>query len=507
MADQGLSLILCCKCGVQIYSNTANMCFTCLSSEADIAEHIDRQNTVTFCPKCERYLNPPSNWVSAEPESPELLSLCIKKIRGLKKGLEVRNARFMWTEPHSRRISIEITVQGTLQTGDRVEQQIPINFTVHTQQCTSCTRNAAKDFWNACVQVRQKVDHKKTLLHLEQVILRSGAHKTCSNIKQVSGGIDFFFSTRSQAVTFVNFLSKRSPCRYQTAQHLKSHDVNNNTYNYKYTFSVEIAPVCKNDIVCLSRAQSQKLGGISQLCVVSKVTDAIHLIDPLTCQVCYVDSKAYFSSPFMSITTQKRFSPFVVLEIEEQRDDSSQMNSSKKSYTTSSTSYPVGAKLSQKHSPVSVWVMKDPSNETGLVQLDNESDCGIIHTRSHLGRILHPGDKVLGLDLRNCNINNTEFEKLPEDKIPDIILVLRPSQSKNAAGDKNNGPSKRKRIRKHSLNAADSECDTSTQAVNTNFSSSEDEYVSFGEEDEDETLEFFNMDTSFDEPNEGTSLN
>lgn len=48
-------------------------------------------------------------------------------------------------------------MQGTLQTGDRVEQQIPINFTVHTQQCTSCTRNAAKDFWNACVQVRQKV--------------------------------------------------------------------------------------------------------------------------------------------------------------------------------------------------------------------------------------------------------------------------------------------------------------------------------------------------------------
>ncbi|CAH8435467.1 unnamed protein product [Schistosoma turkestanicum] len=474
------------------------MCFTCLSSDADIAEHIDRQNTITFCPKCERYLNPPSNWVSAEPESPELLSLCIKKIRGIKKGLDVRSARFIWTEPHSRRISIEVTVQGTLQTGDRVEQQIPIDFTVHTQQCTSCTRSAAKDYWNACVQVRQKVDHKKTLLHLEQVILRSGMNKTCSNIKQVSGGIDFFFSTRSQAVTFVNFLSKRSPCRCQTAQHLKSHDVNNNTYNYKYTFSLEIAPVCKNDIVCLSRAQSQKLGGINQLCVVSKVTDAIHLIDPFTCQVCYVDSKAYFASPFMSITTQKHLSSFVVLEIEEQRDDCSQMGSSRKSYTTSSTSYPVGAKLSKKHSPVSVWVMKDPTNETGAIQLDNESDSGMIHTRSHLGRILHPGDKVLGLDLRNCNINNTEFEKLPEDKIPDIILVLRPSQSKNTAGEKNNGPSKHKRIRKHSLTTADSECDTSSQVVCTNSSSSEDDYVSFDEEDEDATLEFPIMDVNFE---------
>ncbi|KAH8855520.1 60S ribosomal export protein NMD3 [Schistosoma japonicum] len=208
-------------------------------------------------------------------------------------------------------------------------------------------------------------------------------------------------------------------------------------------------------------------------------------------------SKAYFSSPFLSITTQKHLSPFVVLEIEEQRDDSSQVVSSKKSYTTSTTSYPVGAKLSKKHSPVSVWVMKDPSNGTELTQLDNESDDGMIHTRSHLGRILHPGDRVLGLDLRNCNINNTEFEKLPEDKVPDIILVLRPSQSASTTGGKNNGPSKCKRVRKHSLNVADSECDTSCQAMDTNFSSSEDEYISFDEEDENETFELLNMDVNF----------
>ncbi|CAH8834904.1 unnamed protein product [Trichobilharzia szidati] len=497
MSDQALSLILCCKCGVQIHSNTANMCFTCLSGDADIAAHIDRQNTITFCPKCERYLSPPSNWICAEPESPELLALCIKRIRGLKKGLDVRSARFIWTEPHSRRISIEVTVHGALQTGDLVEQRIPIDFTVHSQQCTACTRNAAKDYWNACVQVRQKVDHKKTLLHLEQVILRSGVHKTCSNIKQVSGGIDFFFSTRSQAATFVNFLSKRSPCRCQTAQHLKSHDVHNNTYNYKYTFSVEIAPVCKNDVVCLSRAQSQKLGGIGQLCIVTKVSESIHLIDPLTCQVCHVDSKAYFSSPFTSITTQKHLSPFIVLEIEEGEDERRQSNSSKKSFTTSTTSYPVGAKLSKKHSPISVWVMRDPTDGgVDLVQLNNECDEGMIHARSHLGRILHSGDKVLGLDLRNCNINHPEFEKLPEDKVPDVILVLRPSQPKLTNVDEkekanDGGPTKRKRIRKHSFGITDSEMDTASQAMHTECSLSssddDDEYASFDDEKDEHT--------------------
>ncbi|CAH8436089.1 unnamed protein product [Heterobilharzia americana] len=523
MGDQKLSFILCCKCGVQIHSNAANMCFTCLSSDADIAAHIDRQNTVTFCPKCERYLSPPSNWICAEPESPELLALCIKRIRGLKKGLDVRSARFIWTEPHSRKISIEVTVHGALQTGDRVEQQILIDFAVHSQQCTSCTRSAAKDYWNACVQVRQKVDHKKTLLHLEQIILRSGMHKTCSSIKQVSGGIDFFFSTRSQAAAFVNYLSKRSPCRYQTAQHLKSHDVHSNTYNYKYTFSLEIAPVCKNDVVCLSRAQSHKLGGIGQLCIVTKPIQTIFYVISLSTfnslfllyystSVCHVDSKAYFSSPFTSITTQKRLSPFVVLEIEaeeEERRDSSQINSSRKSHTTSTTSYPVGAKLSKKHSPISVWVMRDPSDGADLAQLDSESGDGMIHTRSHLGRILHPGDKVLGLDLRNCNINHPEFEKLPEDKIPDIILVLRPSQQKSSVdgggGGENDGPSKQKRIRKHSFGLVDSEVDTSSQVGHTDYSSGDDDdYASFDDEEEngDEKFEHLDMDVNWEDASE-----
>lgn len=39
--------------------------------------------------------------------------------------------------------------------------------------------------------------------------------------------------------------------RYQCAQELVSHDIRNNTFTYKYTFSVEIVPICKVRQICL----------------------------------------------------------------------------------------------------------------------------------------------------------------------------------------------------------------------------------------------------------------
>ena len=40
-----------------------------------------------------------------------------------------------------------------------------------------------------------------------------------------------------------------------------------------------------------------------------------------------------------------------------------------------------------------------------------------IHCRTHLGHVLNIGDSVLGLDLKNSNVNNPELEKLPTDKV------------------------------------------------------------------------------------------
>ena len=76
--------------------------------------------------------------------------------------------------------------------------------------------------------------------------------------------------------------------RYNTAKELISHDSHNNTYNYKYTYSVEIVPLCKDNIICLPRKVAQQLGNISPLCVCHRVTQTIHLIDPATLQCMFV---------------------------------------------------------------------------------------------------------------------------------------------------------------------------------------------------------------------------
>lgn len=60
---------LCCECGVPMPPNPSNTCVSCLRSRVDVAASVPRQATLQFCRFCERYLNPPSQWVSCALES------------------------------------------------------------------------------------------------------------------------------------------------------------------------------------------------------------------------------------------------------------------------------------------------------------------------------------------------------------------------------------------------------------------------------------------------------
>lgn len=64
-------------------------------------------------------------------------------------------------------------------------------------------------------------------------------------------GVDFFFAKRSHGQRFLDFLQGVVPMRYRTDKQLVSHNEQNATYNYKYTFSVEIVPICKVLIMCV----------------------------------------------------------------------------------------------------------------------------------------------------------------------------------------------------------------------------------------------------------------
>ena len=99
--------IRCCLCGVMCAPNSANTCINCLKGQIDITEGIPRNVVMHHCRECNRYLRPP--WVTCDWESAELLALCLKQLRGLKR-VKLLDASFIYTEPHSRRIKVKLTV-------------------------------------------------------------------------------------------------------------------------------------------------------------------------------------------------------------------------------------------------------------------------------------------------------------------------------------------------------------------------------------------------------------
>ena len=64
---------------------------------------------IVYCKSCGRYLVPPKQWIRAELESKELLTFCIKRVKGLQK-VKLIDASFIWTEPHSKRIKVRLTL-------------------------------------------------------------------------------------------------------------------------------------------------------------------------------------------------------------------------------------------------------------------------------------------------------------------------------------------------------------------------------------------------------------
>jgi nonsense-mediated mRNA decay protein 3 len=157
----------------------------------DITEELSKQCLLQFCNKCDRYLQPPSSWVVASLESRKLLAICLKRIKNLNK-LNLVDAGFVWTEPHSKRIKVKVTVQKDVG-GALLQQTCVIEFQVVNQICEECQRVEAKDYWKCVVQVRQRAQHKKTFFYLEQLILKMNAHQKTVSIKQTHGYNPFFF--------------------------------------------------------------------------------------------------------------------------------------------------------------------------------------------------------------------------------------------------------------------------------------------------------------------------
>jgi len=87
--------------------------------------------------------------VAADLESRELLTLVLKFLPGLQKGggtggeagggaggggMEVVEAGWIWTEPHSKRLRVKLTVRKEVLNGITVQQRVQAEFVVRTMQ-------------------------------------------------------------------------------------------------------------------------------------------------------------------------------------------------------------------------------------------------------------------------------------------------------------------------------------------------------------------------------------
>ena len=95
----------------------------------------------------------------------------------------------------------------------------------------------------------------------------------------------------------LDFLQQRRVVRARHDKQLVSHDANNNTYNYQYTFMVEIVPVCKEDIVCLPYKVSLGLGGVGPIMLVTRGRSSFQLTDPVTMRQIWVDAAPVLQVP------------------------------------------------------------------------------------------------------------------------------------------------------------------------------------------------------------------
>jgi len=398
--QQTAPTILCCMCGIQIISNPSNMCVSCIRNQVDITEGIPKQLPMQFCRGCGRYLNPPNQWVYCELESKELLSLCIKKVKGLTK-VKLVDAVFIWTEPHSKRIKMKLTIQKEVFTSTILQQEFIVEFVVHNQQCEKCQRREAKDTWQAVCQVRQRVDHKKTFFFLEQLILKHNAHVNCTNVKEKSDGLDFFYLQRSHAIKMVDFLQAVIPVRFKTSEKLISADVKSNTANLKHSFSVEIVPICREDLICLPKKLALSCGNISPLLLCVKISNLIYLMDPCTLQHTEISAAVYWNNPFRAISSSRQLIEYIILDV-------------------TSTGISNG-----KYALAEVQVVR--AVDFG------RNDC-MFTAMTHLGNLLKPGDNVLGYDLSTAIFNDDDISPIRGKSMPDLILVRKfyPEKRKKA---------------------------------------------------------------------------
>ncbi|KAH0806394.1 60S ribosomal export protein nmd3 [Histomonas meleagridis] len=382
-----VAMIPCCICGVPIEPNPSNMCLACLRTQSNFSNEIPNTSSITYCRTCGRYQTSPTQWQAFPLESNELLQLCISKVSGLQNFTKTE-AHFLYTEPHSKKLKISLTVQKESINGAILRQTLILTINVCNMQCPQCCEAATpRDHWIANVQLRMDSKHRRTLFWLEQVILSHHAHSKAVNIQRQKSGVDFHFSDKSSAMSFVNFIQNHLPVLVEDSHRQVGEDIQNSTIDSRYSISVRAPPLNRQDLVILPDYLVKGTGNQCFIAVVLRITRNIKMIDPHTAKIIDIDGPKYWKRPFNAILSLSDLKKFVVISIE-----------------------CIGAKIGR-------FQVAD------IELVDEETYSEHISVRSHLGNILHENDVVLGYDIRSSVLTDKDAEVFQRHNLSEVIIV------------------------------------------------------------------------------------
>lgn len=403
------------------------MCLQCLDLQIDIKSEIETKVDLIQCKKCSRWHIRQNQWAPHDMESAGLLAHCLRQVGGLSKT-KLLDAIWIWTEPHSKRLKIAVDVEhGVLDGKMNIKKRVVIEFVINNKQCMDCIREATDHTWVSLLQVRQRTGHKRSMYLLETLLTKASLHETMSGVEVVKDGIDFYFKAKNSCERVIDFIQSNLPTKTRHSKKLVSADNHSNTQKYEYTSIMEVAPVCKGDLVYLPTTK--------KLWVVSKLSSSMHLLDPKSLARKEITADKYFAAPFTVVLTFKHLVPFVVLDIEPVVRQQG-----------------VGSVFdSIEHS-----LVKEQGGLLAEAEIIRESDFGVsddaaFRVSTHLGHVLKAGDTVLGYDVLHAVLDDDTIGDV--DGLPDAVLI----QKKKGEEEGRRRPKKRSDMLTFSVTEEDEE--------------------------------------------------
>ena len=459
------SKIVCCLCSAVIDANPRGTCEACLKKSLNIKTCIPTEFELQYCKGCQRFLRPP--YVKIERDSADMMKLCLSRIKSYDKKVKIIDSNFIYTEPHSKIIKIKISIQKEVEK-NILSQNLIIEFKEKWNLCRDCQKLQTPHTWSSCVQIRQRVPHKKTMLYLEQIILKNKMQKSSLYFEEANDGFDFFFSTRRAGEIFSNWIATVVPSKI--TYHKKYVSLSTSTF----TYLVDVANVAKYDLFILDKDSYKKLGGIGPLLICTRLSSRTIFIDPRTFNHLYLDGNTFFKYKFNPFCNSNQLTEFLVLDVyeeidynfgsinnnnntnnnknekkkknkgkkknkrkkdesdseEEKKEENNVINTNESESMDSmsiSTNYEKGVKDKEKKlEEDKEYILKCKKTFIKIIRNNNEKDKGeIIEIKSHLADVIKVGEIYLGYDLKSINLDseNSAFLEGNINRLPDVILV------------------------------------------------------------------------------------